>query len=211
MRNQQGAPPPPPAHISTTPAPPPHAPPPTGDTSIARPYLTKHTPHRPPQAAHHDPLATKLDVGKLLSGTTPVTWGTLLGLLPPHLIDPIISKLRASNQPQQDAPSPANVEAAVLDTAIAHHLSATPHNIFTPFFVHQEGSSTSNLPTTHWANVDSGSMVNIVYQGVVDAFPELHPFWQAYTHAVTGVAGKVTKVVGKLVGVPIHLGHPPAT
>jgi phage-related protein len=52
-------------------------------------------------------------------------------------------------------------------------------------------------------------MVNIVYQGVLEAFPELQKFKEAYTHEVTGVAGKVTRVVGKLVGMPIKLGHPP--
>ena len=176
MHNQLRLPPPTPSHVPT---PPPHPPPPTGanpDVTLSRPYL-KHPPYKPAQTAPYDPLATKLDVGKLLSGTTQVTWGTLLSLLPPHLIDPIIAKLRDSNQPQQATPSPANVEAAVLDTAIAHHLSTTPHNIFTPFFVHTGATDPNDLPTTHWANVDSGSMVNIVYQGVVDVFPELATFW----------------------------------
>ncbi len=178
--------------------------------TVSCPYLQRPPTSRPPPPPY-DPLATKLDVGKLLSGTTQVTWGALLGLLPPHLIDPIISKLRANNQPQSTSPTPDTVEAAVLDTAVAHHLSAPPHNIFTPFHAHEEDHDPNHVPTTHWANVDSGSMVNIVYQGVVDAFPELQCYHQPYTHEVAGVGGKVTKVVGKLVGMPVHLGHPPAT
>jgi hypothetical protein len=132
-------------------------------------------------------------------------------LLPAHLVDPLIAKLRANNSPGDGAAEPDTVEAAVLETAVAHHHSAPPHNIFAPFHLRATHHSPDHVPLTHWANVDSGSMVNIVYQGVIDAFPELRAFREAYSHQVTGVAGKVTKVVGKLVGVPIHLGHPPAS
>ncbi len=49
-------------------------------------------------------------------------------------------------------------------------------------------------------------MVNIVYSGVLHAFPHLHQYHQPFEHVVKGVADKLTKVTGKLVGVPISLG-----
>jgi hypothetical protein len=105
-----------------------------------------------------------------------VSWATLLGLLPAHLIDPIVAKLRESNLQPAAVAAPDTVEAAILDTAVAHHHAAPPHNIFAPFFHLQADVEPGHIPITHWANVDSGSMVNIVYQGVVDAFPHLHPY-----------------------------------
>lgn len=53
-------------------------------------------------------------------------------------------------------------------------------------------------------------MVNIVYSSVLEAFPELHKYWEAYEHVVVGVGNKTTRVIGKLVNVPMHLGQPPA-
>lgn len=61
-------------------------------------------------------------------------------------------------------------------------------------------------PTTHWGNVDTGSMVNIMYQGVLAAFPELQRFRKAFVHEVRGVGNKVTQVVCKLEGVPVSIG-----
>ena len=61
-------------------------------------------------------------------------------------------------------------------------------------------------PMLHWGNVDTGSMVNIVYSGVLDAFPHLHQYHKKFEHVVKGVGDRITKVVGKLVDVPISLG-----
>jgi hypothetical protein len=58
----------------------------------------------------------------------------------------------------------------------------------------------------HWGNVDTGSMVNIMYQGVLEAFPELHKFKRDFQHVVQGVGNKETKVVCKLIGVPVSVG-----
>lgn len=62
--------------------------------------------------------------------------------------------------------------------------------------------------TTHWIQVDSGSMINIVYSGVLGVFPELNNFFEDFQHQVTGVGNKVTKIVGKLTNVPLKLGAP---
>lgn len=51
-------------------------------------------------------------------------------------------------------------------------------------------------------------MVNIVYSGVVSRFPELAKYKVEYNHHVAGVGAKVTRVVGKLVHVPVALGKP---
>lgn len=40
--------------------------------------------------------------------------------------------------------------------------------------------------------MDTGSMVNLVYQGVLEAFPELQAYHRAFEHAVKGVGGITT-------------------
>ena len=67
-------------------------------------------------------------------------------------------------------------------------------------------SRTATPPTVHWAHVDSGSMVCLVYEGVLKAYPELGEFRRPWRHEVVGIGGNRTSVVGKLVGVPISLG-----
>ena len=53
--------------------------------------------------------------------------------------------------------------------------SAPPDNMFAPFTIITSDSKGTLAhtpdPTIHWANVDTGSMVNIIYHGVVQAFP----------------------------------------
>ena len=61
-------------------------------------------------------------------------------------------------------------------------------------------------PVVHWGNVDTGAMVNIVYSGVVDTHPGLARYKSDFTHVVKGVGDKTTKVIYKLVGVPISVG-----
>ena len=61
-------------------------------------------------------------------------------------------------------------------------------------------------PVVHWGNVDTGAMVNIVYSGVVDTHPDLAKYKTDFTHVVKGVGDRTTKVVYKLVGVPISVG-----
>lgn len=54
--------------------------------------------------------------------------------------------------------------------------------------------------------MDTGAVVNLVYSGVVAAFPELDRYRHPFHHVVQGVGQQRSKVVGKLIGVPIHIG-----
>ncbi len=66
----------------------------------------------------------------------------------------------------------------------AHMEGALPDNMFAPFTIpprDTQGELTrSESPTVHWGNVDTGSMVNIMYSGVLAAFPELVPYWREF-------------------------------
>ena len=105
----------------------------------------------------------------------------------------------------------AAVEIAAVQAALKNHIdSPAPENMFCPFVI-MERDSKGNLtrqenPMMHWGNVDTGSMVNIVYSGVLRNFPHLHQYHQKFEHVVKGVGDNLTKVVGKLVNVPISLG-----
>ena len=61
-------------------------------------------------------------------------------------------------------------------------------------------------PTVHWGNVDTGSMVNILYSGVLAGFPELSKFKRDFQHEVKGVGNKTTQVICKLTHVPVSIG-----
>ena len=76
-------------------------------------------------------------------------------------------------------------EELAVEQAIHRHHLRTPHedppeNMFAPFTVLQQGENgdltRSQHAPVHWAHVDTGSMVNIVYQGVLDAFPGLERY-----------------------------------
>lgn len=49
-------------------------------------------------------------------------------------------------------------------------------------------------------------MVNVVYEGVVRVFKDLDRYLKPFHHEIIGVGGKRTKIVGKLVDVPVRLG-----
>ncbi len=104
------------------------------------------------------------------------------------------------------------MELAAVQAAITTHTtSPAPENMFCPFTIVERNTTTGHLhrndaPMIHWGNVDTGSMVNIAYSGVLRTFPQLHQYWEEFTHVVKGVGDKLTKVMGKLVGVPISLG-----
>lgn len=66
--------------------------------------------------------------------------------------------------------------------------------------------TTTPDPLLHWGNVDTGAVVNLVYSGVVAAFPDLARYRHPYHHVVQGVGQQRSQVVGKLIGVPLHLG-----
>ena len=68
--------------------------------------------------------------------------------------------------------------------------------MFAPFTAAREG--VADVTTTHWGNVDTGAMVNVVYLGVTRVFKELQAYWVDFNHALTGVGGKRTRIVAKL-------------
>jgi hypothetical protein len=49
-------------------------------------------------------------------------------------------------------------------------------------------------------------MVNIMYSGVLNSFPELTQYQQPFQHEVRGVGNNITKVVCKLTNVPVSVG-----
>lgn len=57
---------------------------------------------------------------------------------------------------------------------------ALPENMFAPFTIptaDKHGKlAKDEEATVHWGNVDTGSMVNIMYSGVLAAFPELEKY-----------------------------------
>ena len=88
-----------------------------------------------------------------------------------------------------------------LNAAMSTNSRPLPHNLFAPISVHHPQAT---LP--HWGNVDTGSMVNIIYREVLQAFPYLQEYLQPFEHSVQGIGGKRVRVVGKLVNVPLSLG-----
>lgn len=103
-----------------------------------------------------------------------------------------------------------------MEAAVTAHLTQQPpQNVFAPFSIashtpsHPAPSAAQppkDDPTLHWGNVDTGSMINLVYQGVLATSPELNEYWENFYHQVRGVGSIRTAVVGKLVGVPLCLG-----
>ena len=65
--------------------------------------------------------------------------------------------------------------------------------MFAPFSIATEDTTGKLLrqesPLLHWGNVETGSMVNLVYRGVLEAFPELQAYHQNFEHAVKCVGG----------------------
>ena len=104
-----------------------------------------------------------------------------------------------------------SAEVAAVHAAVTAHLTgAAPENMFAPFTVpsiDESGHpSRQPQPVVHWGNVDTGAMVNITYSGVLEAFPELAAYKQAFRHVVQGVGNKQTNVVCKLANVPVSIG-----
>ena len=89
----------------------------------------------------------------------------------------------------------ASLSSAMVLRNHASHLrdeilnNFTPENMFIPFSIEtNSGLDYSHVtPNTHWANVDTGSMVNIMYSGVLKAFPHLKQYSQPFEHVVKGV------------------------
>ena len=74
---------------------------------------------------------------------------------------------------------PANTaELAAVHAAVTAHLEGNPpENMFAPFTIPPRDAQGKpervGAPTVHWGNVDTGSMVNIVYSGMLSSHPGL--------------------------------------
>ena len=159
----------------------------------------------------------ELDYSKLLSQQAHVTWGQLLAILPEGKAYQLVTTARQLGEAkgltagQQAAVEEAVKLAAVQAALQTHRDCPAPENMFCPFVVIDRDPDTKKLirnpePMLHWGNVDTGSMVNIVYSGVLDTFPHLNQYHKKFEHVVKGVGDRVTRVIGKLVDVPISLG-----
>ena len=163
-----------------------------------RPYLPK-----PTAKVSRVTDAARFDAEKLLSCSAPITWGALLGTLPSHMVSDLVNQARKINEQQPTCSLAEAGELAAVCSALSN-LDQVPQNMFAPF---STGDNAGFL-TTHWGNVDTGAMVNVVYLGVTRVFKELQQYWVDFNHALTGVGGKLTRIVGKLQDVPLCLGGP---
>ncbi len=141
-----------------------------------------------------------------------VTWGQLLANLPEQQVQQLLTIAKQLEGGSTEQAAEGAVELAAVQAAITtHNNSPAPENMFCPFTVVGRDPRTGQLhrqaaPMMHWGNVDTGSMVNIVYSGVLRTFPHLHQYWEDFEHVVKGVGDRLTKVTGKVVGVPVSLG-----
>ena len=55
--------------------------------------------------------ASRLDIGKLLGSSAPITWGALLGSLPANVVGDLVERARAINR---QLPACSQAEAAEL-------------------------------------------------------------------------------------------------
>ena len=124
---------------------------------------------------------------------------------PPHVTTPphVAVAGTATGAPVLD-------EVAAVEAAVTAHRNTHPQNMFASFSlaVHHDAGAlgTTSAPMLHWGHVDTGAMVNLVYSGVLEVFEQLHRYRQEFQHTVSGVGQSRTRVVGKLVGVPLHVG-----
>ena len=87
-------------------------------------------------------------------------------------MDSMIGMAREANQEATTAPDDV-AELVAVRATVAAHSASIPQNIFTPFAIHHPAAT-----LTHWGNVDTGSMVNIMYKGVLDKFSFLQYYWK---------------------------------
>lgn len=136
-----------------------------------------------------------------------------MGLVPPEDMQRYLGKVWRANAVLPEVAEREATEEAAVEAAITALSTLTPkplpQNMFAPFTVLQRAKGAlheSHVPTVHWANVDTGSMVNLVYSGVLSAFPKLQQYREPFNHVVYGIGGATQRITGKLVGVPVSLG-----
>lgn len=151
-----------------------------------------------------------LDFTKILSTAAPISLGQLMANLPRDTLDDLLATVHQLSQKKEPPKTSADAtEAAVVQAAVAHSRQASEQNLFAPFHVAEQSTSAGAKlgVTLHWGNVDTGSMVNIIYSGVLSAFPALLQYKHPFTHIVKGVGGKTSTVTCKLVDVPLSIGR----
>lgn len=122
----------------------------------------------------------------------------------------LVRKLSAQDQGSDPAMA---AELAAVQAAVAAHTYSgkLPENMFVPFTLLErdiEGKlQRCQDPVVHYGNADTGSMVNVMYSGVLSANQELEKYKAEFQHVICGVGEKITRVVCKLVDVPVSLGY----
>ena len=152
---------------------------------VARPYL-----RTAGRATAADTSTPELD--RLLSSNAPVTWSTVLGLLPDRATSELLAKARRATAKLKE-PAPDELPELVSE-AVAR--SDRAENMFSPFTVVLEtsaGLQRETQPRVHWAHVDTGAMINLVHRGVLTAFPALQRYAEpcADVRQVRGIGGVV--------------------
>ena len=152
---------------------------------VAWPYL-----RTAGRATAADTSTPELD--RLLSSNAPVTWSTVLGLLPDQATSELLAKAcRATAKLKEPAPDKL---PELVSEAVAR--SDRAENMFSPFTVVLEtsaGLQCETQPRVHWAHVDTGAMINLVHRGVLTAFPALQRYVEpcADVRQVCGIGGVV--------------------
>ena len=152
---------------------------------VARPYL---------RTAGHATVAdtSTPELDRLLSSNAPVTWSTVLGLLPDQATSELLAKARHATAKLKE-PAPNELPELVSE-AVAR--SDRAENMFSPFTVVLEtsaGLQRETQPRVHWAHVDTGAMINLVHCGVLTAFLALQRYAEpcADVRQVCGIGGVV--------------------
>lgn len=117
-----------------------------------------------------------------------MSWGNLLNVLGPEQRNELITTATHIDPPTR---APLSAEAAAVEATVAAHQRTVPQNMFASFSIGaKQGAgqlATTPDPLLHWGNVDTGAVVNLVYSGVVAAFPELARYRHPFHHVVQGV------------------------
>ena len=92
-----------------------------------RPYLG-----RGAQRVDRGGDAGRLDIGKLLGSSAPVTWGALLVSLPANIVGDLVDRARAINQQLPSCSAEEAGELAAVESALSTQ-GALPQNMFAPF------------------------------------------------------------------------------
>lgn len=94
---------------------------------------------------------------------------TLFRYLPRKVTDPVLAELGDRSNLSATDLSTAVETAAVQAAVLRADMREPPENIFGPF----TASADRATATVHWANMDSGAMINVVHSGVLTVFPAL--------------------------------------